>query len=98
MAVLRSCYLALRRTLRAPTLARATGVVLLQESGRGLNARDVGEVLDVPVLAQVHVREPVAHAVDAGVLATRMPETLARSATLLLSRLGLLPERGRAVA
>jgi hypothetical protein len=88
--VLRGCYLALRRAVRSPLLARAAGVVLLEEAGRSLGCRDVREVLDLPVLARVPVRAGVARAVDAGVLGTRLPEILARPIGKLLADLGLL--------
>jgi hypothetical protein len=50
-------------------------------------------VLDRPVLARVPIRAPVARAVDAGVLAARLPDPLGRSATRILTRLGILSDR-----
>ena len=93
VVVLRSCYLALRRTVRAPGLERCHGVVLVEEAGRSLQARAVGDVLDRPVLARIPIRTTVARAVDAGVLAARLPEVLARPATTLCEAVGLLPDR-----
>ena len=61
--------------------------------GARLSANDVGEVFDLPVLARVPVKSVIARAVDAGVLATRLPEPLARSANDLLRRLD--PRSGR---
>ena len=58
------------------------------EPGRSLGARDVEDVLGVPVLAVVEARTATARAVDAGVLASRMPDTLARPLRGLLARLG----------
>ncbi len=77
LLVLRPCYLALRRALAAPV--RPSGVVLVTESGRALGRRDVEEVLGVPVRAQVPVEESVARAVDAGMLARRVPRSLERA-------------------
>jgi hypothetical protein len=77
LLVLRPCYLALRRALAAPV--RPSGVVLVTEAGRSLGRRDVEEVLGVPVLAEVAVEEPVARAVDAGLLARRVPRPLERA-------------------
>jgi MinD-like ATPase involved in chromosome partitioning or flagellar assembly len=94
--VTRGCYLALRRGVAAPGLARTSGLVVVEEAGRSLGARDVADVLDRPVLARVAVRASIARSVDAGVLATKLPETLARPACELLGRLGLLGARGRA--
>jgi hypothetical protein len=94
--VVRGCYLALRRAVGAPGLARTSGVAAVDEAGRSLRAKDCADVLDRPLLAQFSVRAPVARAVDAGVFGTRMPETLVRPASEMLDRLGLLGARGRA--
>lgn len=93
VVVVRGCYLALRRAVHSPLLERASGVVLVEEPGRSLGASEVADVLDRPVLARVPVRAPVARAVDAGVLAARLPEPLGRSATRTLTRLGILSDR-----
>ncbi len=93
VVVLRGCYLALRRAVHGPALASTTAAVLLEEAGRTLSANDVSEVFDLPVLARVPVKPVIARAVDAGVLATRLPEPLARSANDLLRRLD--PRSGR---
>jgi hypothetical protein len=88
VVVLRGCYLGLRRAVRAPALACTVGAVLVEEPGRSLAANDVADVLDLPVLARVPVKSVVARAVDAGVLATRLPDPLARPAAELLHRSG----------
>jgi hypothetical protein len=93
LVVVRGCYLALRRTVRAPGLERSHGVVFVEEAGRSLQARAVGDVLDRPVLARIPIRTAVARAVDAGVLAARLPEVLARPAATLCESVGLLPDR-----
>jgi MinD-like ATPase involved in chromosome partitioning or flagellar assembly len=77
LAVLRPCYLALRRALAAPF--RPAGVVLVAERERSLGARDVEDVLGVPVLACVPHDSSVARAVDAGLLTARLPRVLERS-------------------
>ena len=77
LLVLRPCYLALRRALAAPV--RPSGVVLVTEHGRSLGRRDVEDVLGVPVRAEVPVEEAVARAVDAGLLARRLPRSLDRA-------------------
>jgi hypothetical protein len=76
LLVVRPCFLALRRAALAPI--RPTGVVLVAEAGRALTAADVEEVLGVPVQATVSVTAQVARAVDAGLLASRLPRTLER--------------------
>jgi cellulose biosynthesis protein BcsQ len=98
VVVLRGCYLALRRTVHAPALARTAGAVLVEEQGRSLSARDVSDVLDLPVLARVPVKSTVARTIDAGVLAARLPDLLARPCGDLLQRAGALPGRRGAAA
>ena len=76
LAVLRPCYLGLRRALAAPV--RPSGVLLLTEPGRALQVRDVEDVLGVPVWAVVDSDPAVARAVDAGLLSVRVPRTIER--------------------
>lgn len=89
LVVVRGCYLALRRAVRCPLVARAAGVVLVEEPGRALGDRDVADVVGLPVRARVPVRPSVARAVDAGLLPSRLPGPLAgpagRLADLLLA-------------
>ena len=77
LLVLRPCYLALRRALAAPV--RPSGVVLVTEPRRALGRRDVEEVLGVPVRAEISFDDGVARAVDAGLLARRIPRLLERA-------------------
>jgi MinD-like ATPase involved in chromosome partitioning or flagellar assembly len=77
LLVLRPCYLALRRALAAPI--RPSAVVLVNEPGRALTRRDIEEVLGVPVRAEVDYDPAIARAVDAGLLAGRVPRTLERA-------------------
>jgi hypothetical protein len=93
VAVVRGCYLALRRGVHSPLLGRTRGVILVDEPGRSLGAAEVADVLDRPVLARVPVRPAVARAVDAGVLAGRLPDALARPVARALVGIGLLSER-----
>jgi hypothetical protein len=86
--VVRGCYLALRRAVRLELTAHATGAVFVDEGGRALGAHDVANVLGLPVLATVSVRESTARAVDAGVLPSRLPDALARPAREVLRRIG----------
>ena len=88
VVVVRGCYLALRRAVRIELTARASGVVFVDEASRSLGPRDVASVLGVPVLTTVPVRASTARAVDAGVLATRLPDSLSRPAREVLRRLG----------
>lgn len=85
--VVRGCYLTLRRAVHSPLTPRATGLAFVDEPGRALGATEARDVLDRPVLARVPVKPAIARAVDAGVLAVRPPEALARAAARLLDRL-----------
>lgn len=71
--VLRACYLALRRVR---PVAPGTEVVLIDEPGRALGADDVAAVCGVPVTTRIPWDPPVARAVDAGLLARRLPRAL----------------------
>jgi cellulose biosynthesis protein BcsQ len=77
LLVMRPCYLALRRALAAPI--RPSGVVLVNEPGRSLTANEIEDALGVPVRAEVPWNDGVARSVDAGLLAGRLPRTLARA-------------------
>ena len=77
LLVTRPCYLALRRAVADGV--QPTGVVLVGEPGRALNARDIERALSAPVVAQVEYDPAVARAVDAGLLAARLPRSLAHS-------------------
>ncbi|MGZ8762654.1 MAG: hypothetical protein ACXW2Y_04955 [Acidimicrobiia bacterium] len=100
LMVVRGCYLTLRRAVAAPGLGATHGIVLVDEPGRSLGAREVADVLGRPVLARVPVRSAIARAVDAGVMASRLPDPLARSAREVLRAIGIDPgtKRGEAAA
>ena len=98
VAVMRPCYVALRRAVHSPMLASTVGVVVVEEPGRALGTKEVTEVLDLPVLARIPVRDEISRAVDAGILTTRLPNALARPARQLATRVGILPARRGAAA
>jgi MinD superfamily P-loop ATPase len=77
LLVTRPCYLALREAVASPV--RPTGVVLVNEPGRALTPTDVERAIGVPVVAQVAYDTAVARAVDAGMLAARLPNSLHHS-------------------
>ena len=77
LLVTRPCFISLHRALSLPL--RPTGVVLIEEAGRALGRRDVEDVLGVPVVATIEVDAAVARAVDAGLLAARLPSSLGRA-------------------
>lgn len=76
LLVTRACYLALRRAVALE--ARPSGVVLVEEAGRALRARDVEAAIDAPVVATIALDPAVARAVDAGLLAARLPRLIQR--------------------
>ena len=94
--VIRPCYLALRRAASDELVRTASGIVIVEEPGRALGAREVADVLGVPVLATVPVRATVARVIDAGVLVARLPDCLVRPMRTLLERLGVVLSRGPA--
>ncbi|MCU1459436.1 MAG: ATPase involved in chromosome partitioning [Actinomycetia bacterium] len=97
VVVVRGCYLALRRAVQSELLERASGVVLVEEPGRSLGAREVADVLGRPMLARIPVRAATARSVDAGVLAARPGDGLLGPVASMLRELGLIPRRsGRA--
>jgi cellulose biosynthesis protein BcsQ len=77
LLVLRPCYLALRRALRAPI--EASGVVLVGEPQRALQQADVEDVLGLRVRAAIPWKPAIATAVDAGLLGRRLPSALERN-------------------
>jgi hypothetical protein len=94
--VVRDCYLALRAARRDPLLPCASGALAMEETGRALGAAEVRDVLGLEVLASVPVRMPIARAVDAGVLTSRVPESLEKAAKRFLVRAGIEHREGRA--
>lgn len=73
LLVTRPCYLSLHRAARC---RRPDGIVLVDEPGRVLRPADVANALAVPVLAFVPWEAAVSRAVDAGLLASRVPRAL----------------------
>ncbi len=77
LLVTRSCYLALRRAVAVGITA--SGVVLIEEPGRSLRVDDIEQVLGIPVVSSVPWESGIARAVDAGLLANRLPRQLSRA-------------------
>ena len=76
LLITRPCYLSLRRA--AQLNVAPTGVVLINEPGRALGKRDVESVIGAPVLAEITFDATISRAVDAGLLASRLPGMLAK--------------------
>ena len=81
LLVIRPCFLALRRATLAAV--RPTGIVLVTEPGRSLGTDDVERSVGAPVVAKVPLDPAVARAVDAGLLRTRLPRSIAHAASLI---------------
>jgi len=86
LLVLRPCYLALRRAAHAVTAV--DGIVTVREPGRSLGPDDVARVVGAPVVAEVAWDPAVARAVDAGLMAARLPQALARALRAVGSHAG----------
>lgn len=84
LLVTRPCYLSLR--LAAASGVQPSGIVLVGEPGRALTARDIERAVGAPVVAELHYDPVVARAVDAGLLAARLPATLSHALTRALKR------------
>ncbi|MGI8808223.1 MAG: hypothetical protein ACR2KK_10345 [Acidimicrobiales bacterium] len=65
------CYVAVATVLAAPP-RHVDGIILVAEPKRSLTARDVTEVLDLPVVATVNASPDVARTIDAGLLVARL--------------------------
>ncbi len=74
LLVTRPCFIALRRAQQLDI--RPTGIVLVDEPGRALTSADIEHALGAPVVADVRLDPAVARAVDAGLLAARLPRSL----------------------
>ena len=76
LLVTRPCYLSLRRARRSTV--QPTGVILVEEPGRQMGSREVERCLGAPVVATVSIDPAIARAVDAGLLAARLPWAIGR--------------------
>ena len=78
LLVIRPCFLALRRASIAQDVP--AGVVVISEPGRALGRRDVERVLGIRTAAEIRLDPAVARAADCGLLASRLPGSLAQLA------------------
>ena len=76
LLIIRPCYLALRRASLLTTPPH--GVIVITEPGRALGVHDIESVVGAPVLAEIPFDPAIARAVDAGLLAGRVPTLLAK--------------------
>jgi hypothetical protein len=76
LLVTRGCYLALRRAVTLDR--RPAGVIVVEEPGRSLRPVDIETAIGSPVVAAVALDISVFRAVDAGLLAARVPRVIER--------------------
>ncbi len=76
LLVLRLCYLGARAAFDED---RPDGLIVVEEPGRALTSADLASALDVPVVARVPYDPTISRAVDAGLLAARVPRLLGRA-------------------
>ena len=76
LLITRPCYLSLRRA--AQLSVSPTGIVLINEAGRALGKHDVEAVIGAPVVAEIDFDSAIARAVDAGLLASRIPTIMSK--------------------
>jgi hypothetical protein len=76
LLVTRPCYLSLRRAQRCGT--RPSGIVFVHEPGHGLSRRQIELSLGAPVEATIGLDPAIARAVNAGLLANRLPKVIVR--------------------
>jgi hypothetical protein len=80
--VIRACYLAVSRAARERC---PDGIVVVREPGRALRSADIEDAVGAPVVATVPWDPAVARAVDAGLLARRLPKPLRQLRTVALT-------------
>ena len=71
LLVTRACYLSLRDAVAHGVTP--TGVVLVDEPGRALRPADIEASIGAPIVSTVLLDPAIARAVDAGLLASRLP-------------------------
>ncbi len=76
LLVTRNCYLSVNRA--AGFDQTPTGIVLIKEPGRSLGEEEIEHAVGAPVVATLAWDTDVGRAVDAGLLATRIPRSVDR--------------------
>jgi hypothetical protein len=74
LLVTRNCYVAIKRAVQC--VPHPTGVVLIREHGRALGRGSVEAAVGARVVAEIAFDPAVGRAVDAGLLASRLPLVL----------------------
>lgn len=89
--VVAPCYLALRAAVNWMPSTRPDLVLVPEWPGRSLGRNDVRDVLSAAVTIPLAWRDSIARAADAGVLAIRTPDPLARTVSRVLDALSPTP-------
>ncbi|MGI9646051.1 MAG: hypothetical protein ACR2O6_12165 [Ilumatobacteraceae bacterium] len=76
LLVTRNCYLSVNRA--AGFGPSPTGIVLIKEPGRSLGEHEIEHAVGAPIVAKLHWDTDVGRAVDAGLLAGRIPRSVDR--------------------
>lgn len=88
LMVTKACYLSLRKSIALRNEERlvSDGFILVEESGRSLNASDIEHVLDMRHLFTIPSGDApgICRTVDAGLMGVRVNATFARLATAVL--------------
>jgi hypothetical protein len=80
--VMRCCYLTLRRAVTATP--RPDEIIMIREPQRALNQRDIEQAVGVKVTTVIDLDPGIARAVDAGLLAARLPRRAGAALRLLV--------------
>ena len=76
--VTRCCYVASRREAFTRKEWKPDGLIVIVEPGRALTPNDVSAAIGAPVVAEIPWDPTIARVIDAGMLAGRVPASLAR--------------------
>jgi hypothetical protein len=95
LQVVKSCFLAVHAAAELPH--RADGLLVVCDEERRIANADIASALGLPVMATVMLQPTVARAVDAGLLAARLPRALTRSLEALKPPIATAPSRRRSL-
>lgn len=82
--VIHPCYLALRRAMRND-LSVYDGVITFTQEGRALTSRDLRDILDKPIIANIPWIPEIARSIDAGVFARRIAKSYIKASMEVFS-------------
>lgn len=86
LVVTRCCYLAAHLESMGPSEEPATGLIVIVEPGRALSAEDMARFTGIPLAAAIPWDPAIARAIDAGLMCSKMPNSLARPLRSLLQK------------